>query len=165
MYRPLFPADTEDMSVCSTSSVPNTARDAFAPPSGTARLVHWVVEARSHRIICLIAGIWLLNAFDLMFTILAHQQGLLQEENPLARYMLRHGTLPLILFKSGLVMIGSYPLLRFRRARITELGSYVILVAYAFLAVHWSTCYDLYASGIAHDVNYADVEVPAHVTQ
>ena len=87
----------------------------------------------------------MLNAFDLILTILAQEQGLLHEENPFGRYMLRFGTASVVLFKVGLVMIGSYPLLRFRTARITELASVFILVAYAMLAVHWSQCYELYA--------------------
>ena len=43
-----------------------------------------------------------------------------------------------------MVLIGSYPLLRFRRARITELGAYLIFAAYIFLAVRWSICYELF---------------------
>ncbi len=46
--------------------------------------MHWVAEARSHRVICLVLGIWLLNGFDLAFTILSHEQGVLHEENPVA---------------------------------------------------------------------------------
>ena len=122
-----------------------------------AVLVRWFVSARSHRVLCLVAGIWLLNAFDLTLTVLAYQQGLLQEDNPIARYMFGLGIPSVVLFKIGLVLIGSYPLLRFRTARITELGALVILIAYAYLAVHWSECYELYTlSGIA-DVQLAEL--------
>ena len=107
-------------------------------------------------------GIWLLNGFDLIFTILAHQQGMLQEQNPIARLMLTYGTPSIVLFKIGLVFIGSYPLLRFRTARITELGTLVILVAYALLAVHWSECYELYAASISHDPNLAELNGSNH---
>lgn len=122
----------------------------------SARVIEWIVEARSHRVICLVLGIWLLNGFDLAFTILSHDQGMLHEENPLARHMLAYGTASIILFKIGLVLIGSYPLLRFRAARITELGSFVILLSYAFLAVHWSECYDLYSITATHNVEMAE---------
>ena len=130
--------------------------------TGTGRLwlssaLHWIAEARSHRVICLILGIWLLNGFDLTFTILSHEQGMLHEENPLARHMLQYGTTSIILYKLGLVLIGSYPLLRFRRARITELGAYTILVAYALLAIHWSSCYELYAVTATSDVDLAAI--------
>ncbi len=112
------------------------------------RWIDWAVRARSHRVICLVAGIWLLNAFDLMLTLLAQEQGLLHEENPFGRHMLGYGTESIVLFKIGLVLIGSFPLLRFRTARITELAAFLILIAYALLAVHWSQCYELYALAI-----------------
>lgn len=121
------------------------------------RLVRWFVGARSHRVICLVMGIWLLNAFDLTLTVLAYQQGMLQEDNPIARYMFSQGISSVILFKIGLVLIGSYPLLRFRTARVTELGTVAILVAYAYLAVHWSTCYELYTLANTADVQLAEV--------
>lgn len=123
-----------------------------------ARFFDWVAESRSHRVILLVMGVWILNGFDLILTLLSHEQGLLQEGNPVARWILSLGTPSVVLFKVGLVMIGSYPLLRFRSARITELGTLVILVAYALLAVHWSTCYELYAATINSDLSYADID-------
>jgi len=123
-----------------------------------SRWIDWVVEARSHRVICLVAGIWILNGFDLAFTVLAHNQGMLSEENPIARFMLGRGTPSIILFKIGLVLIGSYPLLRFRRARVTEMGAFVILIAYATLGVHWKECYDLYAFTAEHSLELAQTK-------
>ena len=108
--------------------------------------------------ICVVLGIWLLNGFDLTFTVLSHQQGMLHEENPLARHMLQNGVASIMLYKIGLVLIGSYPLLRFRRARITELGTYVILAAYALLAIHWASCYELYAMSGVESVDLAGLE-------
>ena len=96
-----------------------------------ARCVHWVAEARSHRVILLVAAIWLLNGFDLALTLLSHQQGLLDEQNPFAKSMLERGVASVVLFKIGLVMVGSYPLLRFRTVRITELGTLVIVLMYS----------------------------------
>ncbi len=108
------------------------------------RLAACLVESRSHRVICLVAGIWLLNAFDLALTLLAHQQGMLQEQNPLADGLLQRGAWWVALYKIGLVGLGSLPFLRFRTARIAELGALVVLIAYATLAMHWSTCYRIY---------------------
>lgn len=132
--------------------VPGSRRSTWC-----ARFFDWAAESRARRVILLVIGIWILNAFDLVLTILSHEQGLLQEGNPIARWILDLGTPSVVLFKIGLVMIGSYPLLRFRAARITELGTLVILVAYALLAVHWSTCYELYATTINADITYADL--------
>jgi len=134
----------------------STAQSDLTQDTWTSRLVHWVVDTRAHRILCLLIGIWIFNAFDLMFTILSHQQGMLHEENPLARHMLQHGILAIVLYKVGLVLIGSYPLLRFRRARITELGAIVILVTYAILAVHWTQCYEQYSISASTTVNFSD---------
>jgi hypothetical protein len=131
------------------TAYPSSALSQAVAPPRTSRnwfdqTLEWAVEARAHRVVLLVLGIWLLNGFDLVFTLLSHQNGMLDEENPVARHMLAYGTSSIILFKIGLVMIGSYPLLRFRTARITELGSIVILVAYSVLALHWSECFELY---------------------
>jgi len=143
------------MSLCTTTSLP----DALPPLDRTwyMRFVHWAAGARAHRVICLVFGIWLLNAFDLIFTVLAHSQGVLDEENPLARMLLGMGIPSIVLFKIGIVLIGTYPLLRFRRARITELGTLVILLAYALLAVHWRECYELYSLTMSSDIHMAEL--------
>lgn len=100
----------------------------------------------------------MLNGFDLAFTLLSHQHGLLDEQNPFARSMLEQGELPVLLFKVGLVLIGSYPLLRFRHVRITELGALVVLFAYALLAFRWSACFELYSASISHPISLAELE-------
>lgn len=139
-----------------TRTEPLADLDSRAP--WTKRLIHWAVSARAHRIICLVLGIWMLNAFDLAFTILSHEQGLLHEENPLARQMLSNGMASIILFKLGMVLIGSYPLLRFRTARIAELAAYLVFAAYVLLAIRWSMCYELYASVVPDHMDLADIE-------
>lgn len=128
-----------------------------------ARLMHWAADARAHRVVCLVLAVWLLNGFDLTFTILAHQQGLLHEQNPLARKFLEDGPIFMVLFKVGLVLIGSYPLLRYRRARITEMASLTVLVAYGLLAVHWSECYRLYSLTSGGPVNIAEITPSTHL--
>lgn len=118
----------------------------------------WVANARSHRVICVVLGIWMLNAFDLIFTLLSHRHGLLHEENPIARLVLGNGTLSIVLFKVGLVLIGSYPLLRFRRVRLAELAAYLILASYALLAIRWSTCFELYSAVLPGQLDLAGLE-------
>ncbi|UCF32283.1 MAG: hypothetical protein JSV78_08090 [Phycisphaerales bacterium] len=107
-------------------------------------LADWMASARSHRVICLVAGIWLTNAFDLLLTLLSAKDGLLIELNPIARHMLEEGAFPLVCYKIGLVLIGTYPFLRFRHTRIAELGALTCLCLYAVLAVHWNTCYEVF---------------------
>lgn len=105
--------------------------------------------SRPYRVLCLVAGIWLLNAFDLSLTALSHKQGFLHEQNPFARHMLGYGLLSVVLYKVGLVLIGSYPLVKFRTTRIAEMGALVVLIAYASVAIRWSQCYDWYALAIS----------------
>lgn len=100
----------------------------------------------------------MLNGFDLVFTLLSYRHGLLQEQNPLARLMLGNGTSSIVLFKIGLVLIGSYPLLRFRRTRIAELASFLVLVAYVLLAIRWSTCFELYTSALPGGIDLAELQ-------
>lgn len=145
------------MSLCPTPAFASVAESACAAPAPTVRPTLWSTAARSRRVILLVLGIWLFNAFDLVLTVLAHNQGLLREENPLARALLEMGIPSLVLFKIGLVLIGSYPLLRFRMARITEMGTCVILVAYMFLAVHWNECYNLYLLTATNNVHIAEI--------
>lgn len=143
------------MSLCTSTVLPDTL-----PPvarTWSVRFCGWVAESRSHRVVCLVLGIWLLNAFDLTLTILAHSQGVLDEENPLARMLLGMGTPSIVLFKIGLVLIGTYPLLRFRSIRITEMGTLVILFAYALLAIHWQECYELYTLTMSSDLHMAEI--------
>ena len=113
------------------------------------KFVDWVAESRSHRVLALVACIWLLNAFDLDLTIASWQAGVLDEQNPVARRMLRFGPTCIVLYKIGLVLIGSYPLLKFRSARIAEMGAVVVLAAYIVLALRWATCFELYAIAIS----------------
>jgi hypothetical protein len=104
----------------------------------------------------MVLGIWLFNGFDLAFTIISHHQGMLHEANPFARHVLQYGTASIMLYKVGLVLIGSYPFLRFRQAAIAELGAYTILIAYAFLAIHWAMCFEWYTVTLVNDINLAD---------
>lgn len=150
--------DTKDVSWCQTSPSVPAIRPRPRHAHWWTRFIRWVVGARSHRVLCIVFGIWLINAFDLTFTILSHENGMLDEKNPVARHVLQQGTLSVVLFKIGLVLVGSYPLLRFRRARITELGALVVFVAYAALAFHWFDCLELYSMTISDPVNFADIE-------
>jgi len=145
------------MHMAPTAALPDMIE---APPRRRPTFQSWIRRAacaRPRRVICLVAGIWLLNGFDLVLTVLAHQQGVLYEGNPIANYLLAFGVTALVLYKIGLVLIGSYPLLRYRTARVTELGTIVILVSYAFLAVHWSECYKLYTLSSNADVRVVEV--------
>lgn len=142
------------------SLLPMADAATFAPNDRNwmGRVHEWLADSRAHRVVCIVAGIWILNAFDLVLTLLAHDLGVLHEENPLALGFLLHGTPSIMLFKIGLVLLGSYPLLRFRTTRISELGALVVMVVYAFLAIRWSACYDLYAYSVNSGFLFAEAK-------
>ena len=95
---------------------------------------------RSRRILSLLVLLWILNAFDLTYTILAHRIGGFFELNPFARMLL--GTVwGLVLFKLILVGGGSIILLRLRRHRLTELVCWGLCLIYTALAFTWMAYY------------------------
>lgn len=149
-------ADTRNMTGLSPSPVSIRALRHTSVSHWWDRALRWLVDARSHRVVCLIAGVWLINAFDLVFTVLSHQQGMLVEQNPVARQMLTYGVPSLVLYKIGLVFIGSYPLLKFRAARISEWGALIVLIVYAALAVRWSDCYHAYSAAFQNAPHYIE---------
>ncbi len=154
------------MSSCFTTGSAGVSVQPETETDWWCRCVSWVVKARAHRVVCLVLGIWLINGFDLILTLLSHEQGVLVEQNPFARHMLEQGVLSLILYKTGMVFIGSYPLLKFRTARITEWGTLVILLSYATLAIRWSDCYEAYHLALSAPPHMVELNAEAvHVPQ
>ena len=141
-----------------STPLPKDLRFGAGGQSAVLRFFDWVAASRAHRVVCLIIGIWLINAFDLVLTLLSARDGLLVELNPVARHMLEQGSWPLALYKVGLVLIGTYPLLRFRHARIAELGALTCLALYAMLAVHWNDCYAVFTLTETSDAGWNEYE-------
>jgi hypothetical protein len=141
-----------------STPLPKDLRLGAGGQSAFLRFFDWVAASRAHRVICLIIGIWLINAFDLVLTLLSARDGLLVELNPVARHMLTQGSWPLVLYKIGLVLIGTYPLLRFRHTRIAELGALTCLALYAMLAVHWNDCYAVFTLTETSDAGWNEYE-------
>ncbi len=108
------------------------------------RCVDWLVASRAHRVICMLAGLWLINLFDLILTMLAHAQGMLDESNPIARHLLPLGPQAIAAFKLILVGGSSAVLIRFRARLISEISAALVLLIYAGVAVRWRLCYELY---------------------
>jgi len=122
------------------------------------RWVNWFIAARSHRVLCMLAGLWLINLFDLMLTVLAHAQGVLDESNPIARRLLPLGPQALGVFKLVLVAGASAVLIRYRTRFIAEVSAALMLTIYAGVAVRWKLCYDLYTFSASGPVHSSDLE-------
>ena len=115
-----------------------------------------MVQARPHRVLCLLVGLWLVNVFDLLLTVSAHRAGLLHETNPIAAFVLDCGPVAICAFKVGLVVLGSIPLIRCRREALTELAAAGLLLVYVVVAVRWKLCYEIY--DFTHSGSMSNIE-------
>jgi len=108
------------------------------------RIVDWAVAGRSHRVICLLCGVWTISGFDLVLTVCANHQGLLHESNPIAARILPFGPVALVVFKLVTVAFASTVMLVNRTRFLAEVSAAGVLVIYAIVAVQWRLCYELY---------------------
>lgn len=118
------------------------------------------VAARGRRVIVLLLGLWIINAFDLALTLLAMRDGVLYEENPVARALLAHGPHALAVFKVLTVAAASSVLLYYRRHRCCEWATALVATAYTLVALQWKLCYEMYDITLTANVQWSDV---AHV--
>ena len=82
-----------------------------------------------------------MNCFDLELTLLAAQQRMLWELNPLVSHLFPIGPRALTLYKFALLGMGSLILWRYRRYRIATVALWVVAVACVVLSLVW---YQLY---------------------
>ncbi len=92
---------------------------------------------RERRIFWLFIGVWIVNAFDLGFTQLAFEQGLLEELNPLACHLLPHGLGVLLIYKFVLLGAGTLILWHYRRYPLAEAALWFYALFCVFLSVQW----------------------------
>lgn len=106
------------------NSIPSTA-PAFA----------WLVRPR--RVLLLLAAIWILNAFDLAYTMGEAGRSGFVELNPLAAPLL-HSPHLLIAYKCSLVLLGSILLLATAWHSATEWACWFLLATYAYVGLRWT---------------------------
>ena len=92
---------------------------------------------RPRRVLWVLAAVWVLNGFDLGFTIVAHAYGHFTELNPIAAGMLSQPWYYVTAFKFISLSGGSIILLMLCRHKVAELGSWLLLTAYLFVAIRW----------------------------
>ncbi len=102
---------------------------------------------RPRRVLWLLAAVWVLNGFDLGFTMVAHAYGHFTELNPIAADLLSQPWYYVTAFKFISLSAGSVILLMLSRHQVAELGSWLLLTAYVFVALRW---YD-YFGGMLDD--------------
>ena len=91
---------------------------------------------RPRRVALLLVGTWVINAFDLAFTLLATGHRHFVELNPIAASIIGN-TPALIAYKILVVAFGSAILLKYRTRLLTEIGCWGICAVYSVLAAIW----------------------------
>ena len=104
--------------------------------SGTVRQ-----RRRDRRFAWLLIGVWIVNCLDLELTLLAAQQRMLSELNPVVGRLLPFGPRALTCYKFALLGIGSLILWRYRSYRIAAVALWVVAIACVVLSFVW---YQLY---------------------
>lgn len=118
------------------------APDSIARPCRARALepFRWLIRPR--RVLIALAAVWVINVFDLGFTILEAGRFTFVEMNPVAANLIHAPPYALAVYKFTLLSIGTVILLSYRRHRVCELACWFVLAAYVALAFRWSAYYD-----------------------
>lgn len=104
------------------------------------RAVPWVLRwehARPRRVLLLLAAVWIIQGFDLGFTVFAHEYGMFLELNPLGAWALQYGPIGAILFKAAMLAFSSIILWCFRKRLLSECLLWLVVFACVGLALRW----------------------------
>jgi len=112
---------------------------ALARAATTLRSFRWLTRPR--RVLLLLSAVWVLNIFDLGYTLLESLHCGFVELNPLAARIIGGAPEALVLYKTGLLTVSTAILLGYRRHRVAELGCWFLLVVYLYVAVCWCLYY------------------------
>src|ERR1051326_2600361 len=85
--------------------------------------------ARTRRVWLLLAAVWVLHTFDLKFTMAEAATNHFEELNPIAAKLIGYPEVALVVYKLGLLGIGTGILLYLRRHSVAELGCWFLLSA------------------------------------
>lgn len=105
---------------------------------------------RSRRVLLAVAGVWVLGAFDLFFTVVEWGGHDFVEVNPLARHLLDRPDNMIAVFKFGLLGVASVILLLLRRTAIAERAAWFLFAAQFYVAVRWFVYYDCTVRGMSN---------------
>lgn len=99
----------------------------------------WYALRRSTRVLCLTFVILALSLADLYCTLIYLHSGGMGEENPVARWLMGHGSpLPIILWKLGTVGLACCILAGLRHKRLGELGALLCCTILVWLTFRWN---------------------------
>lgn len=98
-------------------------------------------QRQDRRFVWLLIGVWVVNCFDLELTLLAAQQRMLWELNPVVGRVLPFGPKALTCYKFALLAFGSLILWRYRWHRLATIALWIVAIACIALSLAW---YQLY---------------------
>lgn len=98
---------------------------------------------RRRRVLLLLAGMWLLHAFDLAFTFVASLLGNFVELNPIAAALLAMPWYYLAAYKCGLLLTGTIILTYVARHWVAELSTWFLFSVSLYVAIRWYVYFDL----------------------
>ncbi len=129
---------------------PDLSARRQAERAGWRRLKLWVARLRrdpharrARRVVLLLAMLTVVNAFDLVFTLIAAGSDSFRELNPIAAALLGSAA-ALVAFKAFTVLLAFAIFIRFRRHLLTEIACWGLSGIYAVLAGRWWVYYFLY---------------------
>lgn len=121
----------------SGTSAPVASR--LAPVGQWLAALAWL--SRPRRILLLLGAVWVLNAFDLGYTMLESTRAHFVELNPVASALLKGPDHWIIVYKAGLVIGGSAILLTLRRLALAEYSCWLLFMAYVYVGGLWARYY------------------------
>jgi len=97
------------------------------------------ISWREARFACIMLAIMVMSLADLSMTLIHATSIGMQEENPIARLLMRYGGIcSICVWKGGTVAIGVFILWRLRRFACAEIGAWVCFAILAALCFHWA---------------------------
>lgn len=118
---------------------PSLRCDTLGEPSNARRRFRWLTRPR--RVLLALAAVWVINVFDLGYTMLESMTSVFVELNPVAAHLVGQSPVLLVLYKALLIVLSSAVLLVYRRRRITELACWLLLSVYICVAGCWQVYY------------------------
>ncbi|MBX3390920.1 MAG: hypothetical protein KF691_15835 [Phycisphaeraceae bacterium] len=145
-----FPGDAHDPSSRSavTPATVGAASISQVPTSYRHRPLSW----RDSRFACILLAILAMSLADLSMTLIHATSIGMQEENPIARLLMRYGGIcSICVWKAGTVAIGVFILWRIRHHRCSEVGAWLCFSILAALCFHWAS-YNAQLSSLTNEV-------------
>ncbi len=115
---------------------------------------------RDARFFCILLAVIAMSLADLSMTLIHATSIGMQEENPIARLLMRYGGIcSICIWKGGTVGIGVFILWRIRRHGCAEVGAWICFAILAALCFHWAR-YNSQISGLTSEVLSIDQSRP-----